>query len=360
MTVDKIESDNPSWFLYGPKEAKIQPLPVPEIQDPHDVIIQIAYVGVCGSDVHCWNHGGIAKKVSREQPLVLGHEASGIIHAVGPAVTSVEIGDHVALEPGFPCRRCKICKQGNYNLCRSLIFAAVPPDNHGTLTKYYRAPEDFVYKVPTGLSLQEATLAEPLSVAVHSTRLAEITPGQTVVIMGSGTIGLLCGAVAKTFGADRIILVDVLQNKLDFASEYLGCEAFLVGRDQTPEDSAAALLAAVDVPDGVDAVIEASGADSPIQMGVYILKVGGSYVQAGVGKQKAEIPILALSQKELRVRGCFRYGPGDYELAMKLLSKKTVDAKRLITAVLPFEEAPEAWEKTGRGDGVKNLIQVLV
>jgi D-xylulose reductase len=207
------------------------------------------------------------------------------------------------------------------------------------------------------MSLREAVLIEPLSVAVHSTRLLDIAPGQTVVIMGSGTVGLLCGAVAKAFGAYRIILVDILQHKLSFGSEFLGCETFLVGLTESPEEIAARLLDILDTPDGVDAVIEASGAENPIQIGIYVLRPGGSYVQAGVGKPKAEIPILALSQKELRVRGCFRYGPGDYDLALKLFSKGVVDVKRLITSVTPFEHATEAWDKTARGEGVKNLIQ---
>ncbi|KAF7596833.1 hypothetical protein BBP40_012433 [Aspergillus hancockii] len=352
-----MDTSNPSWFLYGPGNARLESLPVPQIQDPHDVLVRIAYVGVCGSDVHFWKHGGVNKKVSKEQPLVLGHEAAGIIHAVGAAVSSVEVGDPVAVEPGIPCRRCKTCKSGAYNLCRQMRFAAVPPDVHGTLTKYYRVPEDFVYKVPPEISLQEAVLTEPLSVAVHSTRLADITPGQTVVIMGSGTVGLLCGAVAKVFGAHRIILVDILQHKLSFGSEYLNCETFLLDSDEGPEESAARLLAMLDAPDGVDAVIEASGAESPVQIGIYALKRGGNYVQAGVGKPKAEIPILALSQKELHVHGCFRYGPGDYDLALKLLSKGTIDVKRLITSVTLFEHATQAWDKTARGEGIKNLIQ---
>ncbi|KAK2803480.1 hypothetical protein FQN50_006991 [Emmonsiellopsis sp. PD_5] len=350
--------DNPSWFLYGPGEAKLETLPAPEIKDAHDVIVRIAYVGVCGSDVHFWKHGGIGTKcVSREQPLVLGHEAAGIIHAIGQAVTSVMVGDHVAIEPGFPCRRCRACKNGTYNLCGEMKFAAAPPDIHGTLTKYYLAPEDFVYKIPQDLSLQEAVLVEPLSVAVHSVRLANIVPCQDVVIMGSGTVGLLCGAVAKAFGAQRIIMVDIMEQKLSFAQGFLSCATFLINREETPEQSSTRFLSTMDITDGVDAVIEASGAETSIQMGIHILRRGGSFVQTGIAKPKPQIPMLALSEKELLVRGCFRYGPGDYDIAMKLLSKGSVKLKDLISSVTAFESAPEAWNKTARGDGIKNLIQ---
>ncbi|RJE24228.1 Zinc-binding dehydrogenase [Aspergillus sclerotialis] len=351
--------DNLSWFLYGPRDAKLQSLPVPEIKDPNDVIIKIAYVGVCGSDVHFWQHGGINKKVNPENPLVLGHEASGIIHAIGTGVTSVQVGDKVAIEPGFPCRRCKFCKSGTYNLCGNMKFAAVPPDTHGTLTKYYCAPEDFVYKIPDEIGLMEAVLMEPLSVAVHSVRLAEIAPEQTVVITGSGTVGVLCGLVATVFGAERVIMVDISREKLSFAGEFLDHETFLIKQDESIEESSARLLSTMGIADAADAVIEASGAEGPVQMGIYVLKPGGSYVQTGVGKPKAHIPILALSQKELRVRGCFRYGPGDYELALKLLGRPGIHLSSLVSSITPFEDAPQAWERTGRGEGVKNLIQVM-
>lgn len=238
-------------------------------------------------------------------------------------------------------------------------FAAVPPDTHGTLTKYYRAPEDFVYKIPDKIGLTEAVLMEPLSVAVHSVRLAEIAPNQTVVIMGSGTVGILCGLVAAVFGAERVIMVDISREKLSFAGGFLDCETFLVKQDESIEESSTRLLSTMGITDGVDAVVEASGAEGPVQTGIYVLKPGGSYVQTGVGKPKAQIPILALSQKELRVRGCFRYGPGDYELGLKLLCRPGIHWSSLISSITPFKDAPQAWERTGRGEGVKNLIQVV-
>jgi D-xylulose reductase len=294
--------------------------------------------------------------VDDEHPLVLGHEASGIVASTGPAVTSVKTGDYVAIEPGFPCRRCRACKGGFYNLCPQMNFAAAPPDCHGTLTKFFVAPEDFVYKVPDAVSLQEAVLVEPLSVAIHATRLVDVKPGQDVLVIGSGTIGLLCAAVAKAFGAHRVTVVDILERKLEFASSYLSCETFLSDITKTPEEISSALLKSLDSA-GVDAVIEASGAESSIQAGIYALKRGGHYVQTGIGKAKLEVPMLALSEKELMIRGCFRYGSGDYDLALKLLSNGTVRLKPLITSITAFGQAKVAWEKTARGEGIKNLIQ---
>lgn len=147
--------------------------------------------------------------VSDEKPPVMGHEASGIVHSVGPAVTSVVPDDRVAIEPGFSCRRCKLCKAGKYNLCADMQFAADPPDAHGTLARPSRTPEDFVYKVPDSVSLEEAVLVEPLRVAVHGARLAGLAPGHVVLVQGSGTIGLLAAATAKAFGAKEVFVSDI-------------------------------------------------------------------------------------------------------------------------------------------------------
>jgi len=288
----------------------------------------------------------------------MGHEGSGTIHAVGSAVTSVQVGDLVAIEPGTPCRRCKACKAGAYNLCADMKFAAAPPDAHGLLTQYYLAPEDFVHKIPSSAGLQEAVLIEPLAVAVHANRLVNVKPGQEVVIFGSGTIGLLCAAVAKTFGAQRTILVDVVDHKLKFAREFLGCEVFLSKIGESPEGTASQLRETFQMPTGCDVVIEASGAESCMQTGIHVLGLGGSYIQTGIGKPNMEVPILVLSEKELKFNGCFRYGPGDYELAVKLLSSGAVKLKPLISSVTTFERATDAWEKTSRGEGIKNLIRV--
>jgi len=241
---------NLSCFLYGAGDARIEDRALPAIVNEYDVIVQMAYVGVCGSDVHFWKHGGIGTKVDAAHPIVMGHEGSGVIHEVGSGVTSVSVGDAVAIEPGTPCRRCKACKAGSYNLCSSMKFAAAPPDGHGLLTKYYLIPEDFVYKLTSGAGLQEAVLVEPLAVAVHANRLVDVKAGQDVVIFGSGTVGLLSAAVAKTFGA-RPILVDVVDHKLKFAKDYLGCETFLSIIGDSPEVIAGQLRDTFDISEAV-------------------------------------------------------------------------------------------------------------
>lgn len=183
--------------------------------------------------------------------------------------------------------------------------------------------------------------------------------------MGSGTIGLLVAAVARQFGAYRIVLVDILEKKLEFARGFLGVETFCADVRRTPEEDAERLLKQFDLEEfgidstggKVDTVIEASGAESSINMGVHLLRPGGKYVQTGVGKTKIEFPIVAVSNKELMFRGCFRYGAGDYELAVKMITKGLIQVKPMLSSVTPFEEATKAWEKTARGEGIKNLIE---
>ncbi|KAI5206026.1 sorbitol dehydrogenase [Aureobasidium subglaciale] len=349
---------NPSLFLYGPGNAKLEDKPMPIIHDDHDVIVRIAYVGVCGSDVHFWKHGGIGTKVDVDHPLVMGHEASGTIHAVGSKVQSVKVGDRVAIEPGTPCRRCQACKDGQYNLCTDMRFAAAPPNNHGTLTKFFLVPEDFVYKIAESTSLQEAVLIEPLAVAIHANRLVDVKPGNEVIIFGSGTIGILCAAVAKSFGAYSVTLVDVVESKLAFAKKYIDCATFLSSSKYSPEEAASLLKSDFDMPQGCDVVIEASGAETCMQTGIHALRMGGRYIQTGIGKPHMSVPILALSEKELKFYGCFRYGSGDYSLAVKLLERGTVDLKTLISSITPFQAATDAWDRTARGEGIKNLIRV--
>lgn len=181
----------------------------------------------------------------------------------------------------------------------------------------------------------------------------------------AGTIGLLVAAVARQFGAHRIILVDILERKLEFARNYLNIETFQADLKHTPENDAARLLSeftleefGIDTTGGkVDTVIEASGAASSINMGVHLLRPGGKYVQTGVGKAKIEFPILAVSNKELMFRGCFRYGAGDYELAVKLIANELVQVKPLLSSVTHFEDATKAWDRTASGEGIKNVIE---
>lgn len=287
----------------------------------------------------------------------MGHEASGVIYQAGSAVSSVKLGDRVAIEPGFPCRRCKRCKSGKYNLCPDIKFAADPPETHGALSRIFKIPEDFVYKLPDSVSLQEAVLVEPLSVAVHGVRLADINPGQNVLVLGSGTIGLLVAATAKAYGAQRVVLVDINTTKLAFAKSFVNCTTFVPDLKASPPDEAERLKMDINVEDGFDVVLECTGVESSAQTGLHASAVGGVFVQIGMGKPDQTLPIGAMCEKEMVVKTAFRYGAGDYETALGLIHSGKVAVKPLISSIVPFERATEAWEKTMKGEGIKNLIE---
>ncbi|KAF7531653.1 hypothetical protein G7054_g8653 [Neopestalotiopsis clavispora] len=340
--------ENPSVLLYGALTAKVEDRPIPTISDPHDVIVQIAYTGVCGSDVHFWRHGGIRTIISASDPLVMGHEACGTVHAVGAGVK--ETG---TLQPGD--------RAGRYNLCSDMRFAADSSSlTHGTLTKYFKTSADFCYKLPDNLPMREGVLLEPLAVGVHAVRLAEVKPGQRVVVFGAGTVGLFCAAVAKEFGASRVVSIDLLENKLKVAQELLGSE---IGRtwtpntSSTPEENAKQLKSAHGLGDGADVVIDATGAEPSVQTAMYTLAPGGTYVQAGMGKRKIDFPISEVCERELNIKGCFRYGSGDFELAMSLVQRGNIKLGTFVTGEFPFEKASDAWESTSRGEGIKNVIK---
>ncbi len=304
-------------------------------------------------------HGAIgAKKIMPGRPLVMGHEASGTIHSIGPAVQSLRPGDRVAMEPGFPCRRCVRCKEGRYNLCKDMKFAASPDKAPGTLCKYFKLPEDFCFQLPEHVSLEEGVLLEPTSVAVHMARLVNVKHGDSVVVFGSGTVGLLCGAVAKAFGAEKVVLVDILQRKLDFAKTFVkGCGTFVPDSKASAEENAAKLVAQFGLEDGADIVMEASGAEPSVQTGVHVLRMGGSYVQGGLGRPNISFPIVTMSEKALTMKGCFRYSTGDFKLGLSLISEGRIPVKDLITKMVNFDQATEAWETTRKGEGIKTLIR---
>ena len=294
-------------------------------------------------------------------PVTLGHEASGVVASIGSAVTKVKVGDRVAIEPGFPCRHCSFCLAGKYNLCPDMTFAAAPGPGdvvHGTLATFFRLPADLCYKLPDHLGLDEGVIFEPLAVAVHGLRLVKLKPGQDVLVLGAGPVGLLACAVARDFGAGRIIVVDVNKDRLAFAENELSVSTYRFNTAMSVAENAANLATEHDFQEGVDVIVEATGVESCVQTGIELIKGGGSYVQVGLGKKMVQFPLVVMSEKEITVRGCFRYGPGDFTLASSLVSKGKIPLKSFISKIFPFRQAPDAWEAARKGEGIKMLIQV--
>lgn len=289
--------------------------------------------------------------------MVLGHESAGVISQVGEKVTSLKVGDRVAMEPGIPCRRCVRCKEGKYNLCLSMRFAATPPYD-GTLARYYSLPEDFCYKLPESMTLEEGAVVEPLSVGVHICRQAQVKNGDEVVVFGCGPVGLLCMAVARAFGATKVVAVDINQERLNFSKTYAATHTFVSER-VAAEQNAEKMIKEADLNGGLgaDVVIDATGAEPCIQTSIHALRTGGTFVQGGMGKPDITWPIGAMCAKEITVKGSFRYGSGDYQLAVDLVKEGKVSVKELISGKVKFRDAEKAFEDVKNGKGIKTLIE---
>ncbi|KAK9450514.1 chaperonin 10-like protein [Limtongia smithiae] len=355
MTVN----ENPAFVLAKVGEFKYEDRDIPAVTGPTDVIIQIKSTGICGSDVHFYTHGKIGDFVVRA-PLILGHESAGIVTAVGSEVTNVAVGDNVCVEPGKPCFVCSFCLGGQYNHCAAMRFAAAPPVD-GTLTKYFKALESFVYKLPLHVSLDEGALMEPLSVACHVVKQADIIPGSSLVVFGAGPVGLLIAAVAKNgYGASKIVVVDVNAERLAFAKETYGFETYLSKRGKTHAEAAAEIIAVFgdDVAKnrGFDYGVDATGVEVCIHTALLALRPRATFVQAGMGGDIAALPISTICFRELNVKGCFRYNFGDFQRAVDFVSRGVVNVKALISGKVPFEKAAEAFENVRRGEGIKTII----
>jgi D-xylulose reductase len=214
--------------------------------------------------------------------MVLGHESSGIVFAAGSeAAKTHKKGDPVAMEPQIPCRRCARCRSGHYNLCPDIKFAATPPVD-GTLARYYKLPVDFCHKLPDGMKLEHGALCEPASVAVHACREANVGAGSKVVVFGAGPVGLLSCGVAKAMGAGTVVVVDVNNERLDFAKKYADVQTFKTEKGESVEDSAERLKKECGLGDGADAVLEATGAEPCIRIGCNVLRGRGIFCQIGM------------------------------------------------------------------------------
>lgn len=316
-----------------------------------EVLVRVRDVGICGSDVHYYEHGRIGDYVV-EDPIVLGHESAGEIVEVGEAVAGLGVGDRVTLEPGVPCRRCPHCKRGEYHLCESVTFMATPPHD-GAFTEYVAWPADYAYELPETVSTREGALCEPLSVGIHACRRGDVGTGDTVLITGAGPIGLLAMEAARAAGATDVLVTDVVSEKLEFAEERGADRAIDVGET----DLASAVEEATDGV-GADVVIEASGAEPSIRSTLDGVRRGGTIVLVGLPSE-AEVPldVIDVIDNELDVHGSFRY-ENTYPAAVSLLADGVVDVEGIIDFEADLESVDEAFRRSMEPDVVKGMISL--
>jgi L-iditol 2-dehydrogenase len=330
-------------------EIQIEDLPVPN-PGPAEVLVKIKSVGICGSDLHYYTHGKIGAYIV-EKPIILGHEASGEVVAVGKDVTRLKVGDRVAVEPGIPCRKCEFCKTGRYNLCPDVAFMATPPYD-GAFTEYIVSPEDFTFKIPDTMSYNEAALMEPLAVGVYAAERAMVKPGMTAAVLGLGPIGMVVAQAAKAYGASRVVGTDVVDYRLNQAESFAVDKA-LHAKNEALEDQIGA-----DLGGRPDIVFETSGNGGSIALTTSLVKTGGTVVMIGMSPEDF-IPINhgQISGKELTVLGIFRYA-NMYPKAIELVKSGVIDVKSLVTKVFNLEQTQAALDYAigHKNDSIKVMI----
>ncbi|MFC1947026.1 NAD(P)-dependent alcohol dehydrogenase [Chloroflexota bacterium] len=308
---------------------------IQESVGPDDVRIKIHSVGICGSDVHYYQFGRIGNFVVTE-PMVLGHEGSGTVIEVGSHVKYLKPGDRVCMEPGIPEPNSKAVMLGMYNLDPAVRFWATPPI-HGCLRETVVHPAQFVFKLPENVSYDEGAMAEPLSVGLQAVKKASIKPGDTALVTGCGTIGLVTAMSALAGGCSRVIITDVIQEKLDIASKY-GITPVNITR-QKISDTVNELTDGW----GVDIIFEASGNESAIANIFDSLCPGGTVVFIGMPIQPVFMDIVAAQAKEAVIKTIFRYAHV-YPRSLALMESGKIDVKPLITDIYNFDDGVAAFD----------------
>lgn len=334
------------------RRLSLREIEIDEPLGPRDVRIAIRAVGICGSDVHYYQHGRIGPYVVRE-PMVLGHEAAGVVVEVGSEVKELAPGDRVCMEPGIPDPHSRPSRLGMYNLDPAVRFWATPPV-HGVLRPEVVHPADFTFRLPDGASYGEGALIEPLAVGLHAATKAQIRPGDVAVVIGAGTIGMVTAMAALAGGCSQVIISDVQQPKLDLAATLGPITPVNVTRQGLAE-----AVAELTGGWGADVVFEASGASQAIAGIFQALCPGGRVVFIGIPSGPVPYDIVAAQAKEARVEHVFRYAHA-YPRALALVASGKVDLKPLITDRFRFEESVRAFEfaRAMPPSSVKVLIEL--
>lgn len=313
--------------LRGPGEVVVESRERPQ-PGPHEVLVRVGSVGVCGSDIHYYEHGRIGRFVV-ESPLVLGHEASGMIEEVGSEVDRLRSGQRVSIEPGTPDLTCPECLAGRYNLCPDIRFYATPPID-GAFAEFVVVHSAFAHPVPDSMSDDAAALLEPLSVGVWACRKGGVTAGSRVLVTGAGPVGLVSLQTALAFGAAEVVVSDINPVRLEVARE-LGAT-----RTIDPRTSAVA-----DLDPAPHVLLECSGFPPAIADGVRALGRAGRAVLVGMGGDEVPLPLSAIQERELTVTGTFRYA-NTWPTAIGLVASGRVDLDRLVTGSYALDEVEEA------------------
>jgi L-iditol 2-dehydrogenase len=329
--------------MQGLGRLDIEERSVPE-PGPAEVLVEVSSVGVCGSDVHFFEHGRIGLDVV-EPPHVLGHEVSGRVVGHGAGATTPPLGSRVAVEPSRPCGTCPVCRSGRYNLCPHMRYFSAPPMD-GAFARFVTAPQSFAFPVPESVSDDAAALIEPLSVVLHAARRTGLGGGDRVLIAGAGPIGLLMAQVSRAMGATQVIVSDTNPRRLTLAAETAATETVDVSTT-APQDAVSE----------IDAFIECSGNPAALASGIECVRPGGTATVVGMSPaQTAEIPIAVMQAREISLVPTFRFA-NVYAAAIDLVASGAVDPTAIVTGHFSLEETDQAL-RAGKSD--PNSVKPIV
>lgn len=317
------------------------------------VLIKVHTVGICGTDVHFWTHGEIGP-FKPTGPMVMGHEMSGTVAALGPNAKGLRVGDRVAVEPGVPCRHCHYCKIGRYNLCPDMKFFALPPTD-GALRRYVAIDADYCFKIPDSMSMEDAALIEPLSVGLHAVRKAQIGIGFKVLVLGAGPVGLVSMMIAKANGATRAYVTDIMDHRLVVARE-LGADEGINVSGLDPASGAKLITEKFGGPP--DVAIECCGVQSSIELAIKVVKDGGRIVLVALGAERVEIPVLEVVAKELDLCGVIKYAD-TWPAAIEMVRSGKIKLDKITRAFYKLEDAVGAFKYSQKGDVIKVFVNCI-
>lgn len=342
---------NQAMVMVDTKKFEMCDIPMP-IVGPGEVGVQVTDIGICGSDMHFFE-GHAFHIFPNSLPFVLGHECSGVLYEVGEGVENLRVGDRVAIEPGVPCGKCKFCESGRYNLCPDIVFMATPP-HEGAMKRYISHTAHKTYKLPESISNREGALLEPLAVGIHAVTRGEVRSGASVAILGGGCIGLCTLLAAKAWGATRIIVSDVFENRLEMARKIGATDTINCANSDTVD-----AIMSLTGGEGVNVVFETAGIPATSAQTSYIVCRGGTIVMVGNVLEDVAFSFRNLYKKEAQVKSIFRYC-NVYPTSINTVAAGRIEVGSIVTATFPFEQSQEAFNMSvyDKQNSVKTIITI--
>ncbi|GBF34279.1 alcohol dehydrogenase [Desulfocucumis palustris] len=333
--------------LVQPGQFRIEDVPLPDIKE-NEVLIKVKVCGICGSDIHAY----YGKHPFISCPVVPGHEFSGVIEEIrANAAGKWQKGDRVIVEPSLVCGKCYNCRHDRYNICNELKVMGCQSD--GAFSEYIAVPEQKVIKLDPKLTFEEGAMVEPLAVGVHAAEKARLKAGQTAVVIGAGTIGLMVLQAAKAMGAG-VIVADVIDGRLDMAGQLGADHTINVSRE--PLDTAVNRL----LPDGPDVILECVGAANTVNAAIHTARKGGRIVIVGVSSGDIPLPLGLIQDRELELVGDLMYMRPDFIKAQQLVAEERVKLRPLLSKTFKLKEVVEAFNyiETNKENAFKVLLLV--